>query len=329
MTYWLYNAIASEDPDREPQLALQSTINWARSLAFEIVQQHGENEKKQYESCLEHFRGNTQGGGSSLSNQSVFEPLFSTLTNTLSVVSSAAGGPSEPRPWAVPGVIVSWYYAFYTAMRSMLAASGVNAPDTHTGVIKSVGASLRTKMPHPLNMLARWSRNEDFTKELPDYPRVGSRELTTAFLPTRICAQEMLLGYLSGTRAREVDKVKDRLRKEHGYQDFRTKAARKVRDAAIQTRVYNFMDCAFRYRGKANYRDAIYISYGSRELVHRAEFLASLATTSKFAFVCALAFVRNRLGETAPKEFLNDLSQNLRGVDVARPEELFWRDLLS
>jgi len=58
----------------------------------------------------------------------VFEPLFSTLTNALSVVSGAIDAVSGPRPWAVPGVVVSWYYAKYTAMRSMLAASGVDAP---------------------------------------------------------------------------------------------------------------------------------------------------------------------------------------------------------
>ncbi len=89
------------------------------------------------------------------------------------------------------------------------------------------------------------------------------------------------------------------------------------------------MHCAFRYRGKANYRDAIYIAYGSRYLVHWDEFLQSLATSSKFAFVCALAFVTVRLGGDAPGEFLADLSANLRGVDAARPEELFWKGLLS
>ena len=328
MTYWLYREIISEDSDREPQLALQSTINWARGLAFEIVEEHGKSAQQQYESCLDLFRGNTQGRGSNLGRQAVFEPLFSTLTNALSVVSDAIDGASGPRPWAVPGVVVSWYYAVYTAMRSMLAASGVDAPDTHSGVMKSVGASLRTKLPHPLNMQARWIRNEDFSKELPNYPNMGSRDLTTAFSPTRQCAQEMLLGYLSGTRKREVERVKQRLRNKHGFDNFRTKAARNVRNDAIRSETYNFMHCAFRYRGKANYRDAIYIAYGSRDLVHRDEFLQSLATSSRFAFVCALAFVRVRLGENPPGEFLTDLSANLRGVDMARPEELFWKDLL-
>jgi len=328
MTYWLYQQIISDDSDREPQLALQSTINWVRSLAFEIAEEHGNSARGQYESCLRLFRGNTQGGGSSLGLQAVFEPLFSTLTNALSVVSSSLGGDTDPRPWAVPGVVVSWYYAFYTAMRSMLAASGVNAPDTHSAVMRAVGASLRTKLPHPLNMHAGWIRNEDFSKELPEYPGMGSRDLTVAFSPTRQYAQEMLLGYLSGTRRREVDKVKKRISAKHGFTNFRTSEARTARDEAIRSESYNFMHCAFRYRGKANYRDAIYIAYGARELLHRDEFLRSLAESAKFAFVCALAFARVRLGKDAPGEFIADLSANLRGASAGRDDELFWKDLL-
>ena len=251
MTYWLYREIISEDSDREPQLALQSSINWARSLAFEIVAEHGDSTQQQYESCLRLFRGNTQGGGSNLGTQAVFEPLFSTLTNALSVVSTATDDAFSPRSWALPGVIVSWYYAFYTAMRSMLAANGVDAPDTHSGVTRSVGASIRNRLPHPLNMRAQWLRNEDFSKELPNYPNMGSRDLTTAFSPTRPCAQEMLLGYLSGTRKREVEKVKDALQRKHGFANFRTKEARSIRNDTIRSQAYNFMHCAFRYRGKA------------------------------------------------------------------------------
>jgi hypothetical protein len=137
----------------------------------------------------------------------------------------------------------------------------------------------------------------------------------------------MILGYLSGTRKREVDKVKERLSAKHGFANFRTQVARTARDAAIRSKAYNFMHCAFRYRGKANYRDAIYIAYGSRDFLHRDEFLRSLAESSKFAFVCALAFARVRLGKDAPGEFIADLSANLRGARTARADELFWKDL--
>lgn len=327
MTHWLYQEILSEDSDREPQLALQSTVNWARSLASEICAEHGETVNAQHESCLRLFRKNTQGGGTNLGTQAIFEPLFSALTNTLSVVSSCLDE-AGTRPWSVPGVIVDWYYATYTAMRSMLAANGIRASDTHSGVIKAVGSSLRARLPHPLNMQAQWLRNENFSKELPNYPGVASCDLTVAFSSDRPTAQGMLLGYLSGTRTREVGAAKAQLRKKHGFRDFRTKSAREIRDEALQSKVYNFMHCAFRYRGKANYRDAIYIAYGSRPLQHRDDFLRALAVSSKFMFVCALALIRLRIGESTLRAFLDDIAVNLRGTDSARLEELFWKNLV-
>lgn len=327
MSFWLYQEIVASDDDREPQLALQSTINWARSLALEIAAQHGDSTNEQFASCLAHFRANTQGGASIPEKRAVFEPLFSSLTNALTIVSQAVDGASRQPPWTVPGLIVSWYYATYTAMRAMLAASGVDAPDTHAGVIKAVGASLRTRLPHPLNMTSSLIRNEEFSKELPDYPGTSSCDLAVAFPGTRTAAREMLLGYLSGTRKREVDAIKERLKRKHSLANFRTNKAKSIRHARLERQEFNFMHCAFRYRGKANYRDAIFIAYGSQDLQHREEFLQSLGVAAKFAFLCALAFVRHRLGSGDSQAFVDDLSRNLRGVQVAKPEELFWARL--
>jgi hypothetical protein len=163
---------------------------------------------------------------------------------------------------------------------------------------------------------------------LPAYSNTKGRVLTGVFGSNRPAAREMLLGYLSGTTKRDVQIVKEVLAAKHALPDFRTKSARSLRDKAISTREFNFMHCAFRYRGKANYRDAIYVAYGSRPLRHQSELMDALAVSSRFVFVCALAFVRMRLGKQAPADFIADLSKNLRGLDAAKPEERFWEGLL-
>jgi len=89
------------------------------------------------------------------------------------------------------------------------------------------------------------------------------------------------------------------------------------------------MSCAFRYRGKANYRDAIYISYGARELVERNELVGSLASSARFAFLNALAFICYRVGSKTTKDFLSDISANLRGIDSGLEEERFWMNLVN
>jgi len=328
MSHWLFQQILQEEADRAPQQALQSTLNWMRALSLELVAAHGASAPEQFQSCLKRFRDNTEGGGSSLSYQAVFEPMCSSLTNALAIC-TRAGVQSLP-PWTIPGAIVEWYYAHYMAVRSMLAASPQEVEDTHASVIKAFGASLRRKMPCPLDMVATWVKNEDFDKVLPGRPGIRGVDLASSAPVSRSAAQQMLVGYLSGTTDREVDMLKQRLRKDHGMKDFRKQDARKIRDDAIQKRKreINFMHCAFRYRGKANYRDAIYIVYGSRPLNEQKEFLDALAMSARFAFLCSLAFARVRLGKEAPEAFLADLARNLRGREIASPAEMFWQGLL-
>ncbi len=332
MEYWLYNQIVSEESDREPRLALLSTINWAKALAFEIEQEHGATPQEQYQSCLQFHRSTTQGNGTTLGNAAVFEPLFSSLNNTLTLVTlSHESSKLDARPWIIPGLIVCWYYAVYTSIRAILAANNIGAPDTHTGVIKTLNNSFRNRLPHPLNMQAKWLRNEEFSKELPSClnQQLKGRQLISNFDGTRKCAQEMLIGYLSGTIDREAGIIKERLKSKHKLDSFRTKAAKQVRDDAFKQLEANFMSCAFRYRGKANYRDAIYISYGARELVERNELVGSLTNSARFAFLNALAFITYRVGPETTKKFILDVTTNLRGIDSGLNEERFWMNLVS
>ena len=139
----------------------------------------------------------------------------------------------------------------------------------------------------------------------------------------------LLVGYLSGTKTREVDIIKERLKNDKKLNSFRTNEAKALRDSKLKGSQFNFMSCAFRYRGKANYRDGIYISYGARNIANGSEFLEALSFTSRFAFVCSLAFVTHRIGEQKTKRFIDDISINLRGNNQAKDEERFWLNLIN
>ncbi|MGH9962520.1 MAG: hypothetical protein ACREBC_36295, partial [Pyrinomonadaceae bacterium] len=80
-------------------------------------------------------------------------------------------------------------------------------------------------------------------------------------------AHDAHVSYLKGTsgfyREKEEDKVRaSRAFREGQFNDFRKKGARELRDSGLSRRGVGFLDMAFRYRGKANYRDAIFLSYG-------------------------------------------------------------------
>lgn len=330
--YWLFELLTTEErPD--PQFAARSTANWARSLALEIVEEHGASPAEQFGSCKDLFEGQRKRSATSAS-AAIFEPLFSSLTCSLTVTSAASPEKTRSLDWSLPVLIVWWYYTHYTSVRAMAVAAGTTPRDTHSDTINVFGGNLLDRMPHPLNMQARWVKNEDFDCHLPGYPDASraDQKLNGTFSASRSEARGNLLAYLNGEAGRQVEDIKQRLinelRREYPeLKDFRAKAAREARDQRLQRIVVNFMDCAFRYRGKANYRDAIYLTYGSQPLAERDQLAGALATSAQFAFLCALAFVRRRVGIRDTRNFVEDVARNLRGVGSATAEELFWKDL--
>lgn len=82
-------------------------------------------------------------------------------------------------------------------------------------------------------------------------------------------ATGVCLSYLKGTADHEREAAEDRVKsfrqiRDLGVDKFRTKAARQVRDKYLDGKVICFLNQAFRYRGKANYRDALYLGYGTK-----------------------------------------------------------------
>lgn len=331
--YWLFELLTTEErPD--PQFAARSTANWARSLTLEIVEEHGSSPAEQFASCEDIFAAQPKKNATPAS-AAIFEPLFSSLTCSLTVTSAALPENTRLPHWSLPSLIVWWYYTQYTSVRAMAFAAGTVPRDTHSTTINVFGGNLLDRMPHPLNMHACWVKNEDFDCRLPGYPEAtrADQKLNGTFSTTRAEARGNLLAYLNGEAGRQVDDVKQRLlnefRKEHPeLKNFKTRLARQARDEKLQKIIVNFMHCAFRYRGKANYRDAIYLTYGSEPLAESCKLAAALATSAQFAFLCALAFVRHRVGTKDTRNFVEDVVRNLRGVGSATAQELFWKDLV-
>ena len=70
--------------------------------------------------------------------------------------------------------------------------------------------------------------------------------------------------YLSGSAKWYAWKTTEEVRKSPAYKalgvsDFRTKAARSLRDACLSPRTMGFVHQASGYRGKANYREALFL----------------------------------------------------------------------
>jgi hypothetical protein len=321
MRYWLYHEILQVDPDRQPSFALQSTTNWAAALASEITAEHGADAPTQLISCRQRFKNNLLPRPAAARPAEVFEPLVAAITGAMTLRSLSLS--SLNQPWSRPSTVVTWYYSVYAAARSMVAALDQGPAKTHAATRKAYVASLRRHLPHPFDMLARRTQGEEYSPALPSCGVVQPYDLSRSFSSDRHTAQGMLLQYLSGTAQWYADDVKDRLRAKAGLPNFRTAQARQLRDQSLEPEI-GFLHCAYRYRGKANYRDAIYLSYGLREPAEGPRFTSNLAAVASFSALMAVAFVERRLGRQEVLAFLLDLRQFLRGLSTAQPEEAFW-----
>ena len=85
-----------------------------------------------------------------------------------------------------------------------------------------------------------------------------------------------------------------------------------MRDKRLSGKTVCFLNQAFRYRGKANYRDALYLSYGHINKDDLEQFLKDLYKTL-FAFTLqAGCYCELRVKKSCWSEFLDDLEKHGR-----------------
>ncbi len=321
MNQWLYNQILRVDPDRQPVFALQSSLNWIAALSAEVAEEHGGSQSDQLDSHRGLFKQTVKPSSSLDQPALVFEPLFSAISGAMALQSVDSA--SLNYPWCRPSSIVSWYYTIYTSSRAILASLGLNPAETHAATQKAFVSSIQPQLPHPFNMLAVRMVGEDYSLSLPQHPLAAKYPLTKNLSGVPGEARGMLLSYLSGTADWYCDREKERLKEREKIKNFRTKKSKEIRDKHIEPRI-GFLHCAYRYRGKANYRDGIFLSYGLREPASGPRFTQNLADTSSFFVLMAIAFVERRLGREIVQRFLEDLGQNFRSLDQAGTRVRFW-----
>jgi hypothetical protein len=323
---WLYEQLKVNNAEWESMFALNSTMNWMKALAYEITQEYGKTEEEQVKACRNIF-ANVTPCKNKPELDIVFGPLFHSLVFVESIQS--VNCMEEARPWMFASEIVKWYYSVYNSFKTILAAFSGKETDTHAAMIKALNAgNLRKSLPYPFNMLAKWEKNEEYSIVFENTPMFNRQKnvLREAFRADRHLAKSMILEYLSGTTKYETERVKKEILKHVSYTDFRTKVAKQDRDKRLAKEL-NFLTCAFRYRGKANYRDSVFLAYGNDDKRLDREYLKSLQVVAKFSFICALVYTEKRIGKKTMITFLQDIKDNFRGKNIAKEDELFWKKI--
>jgi hypothetical protein len=327
MNRWLFEKISADDGSRKPSFSVRGIDNWFRSLRFEIENSHGKTVQQQIESCRNFYnRDKSKKVIPFAVNGELFEHLFFSViySMTMDRFSSQLG----KTPWVRPTAIVDWYYAVYFSIRTILPIFGHEISEDHSKTAKFVASTFRTHLPYPFDMVARRTTGEEYVAFIGgDQP--NHFDLNRSFLNTSSVAQGMLAQYLCGTAEWYAIRTKNNILMDKKLRivNFRTKLAREERDRRLISEV-GFLHCAYRQRTKANYRDAIYLSYDYGEDIFLETFLSNLCVSAKFASINAIACVEHYTGRNNVKSFIQDLSVNLRGIDIAEQSEKYWFEFL-
>jgi hypothetical protein len=306
---WLLNKLFTHADQPTPQFAFQGTVNWMRGLAILVDGQFSNQELQRFYQRVQRRQANEQA------DALAYECLTMSMHNVSAIVSMEAI--KDPYP-IVRSAIVAWYYATYYAAKAMLAASSGTDPQTHASSGKVwqteiVGAGL-AKEPFDLSITGIAPNN---VSQVMTTLRAGNANDLNTEPTDEDMARGALYSYLKGTAEYEQWRLEEMVRdsreyKQAGFNSFRSNAAKALRDAKLNSAQVNYLVQAFRYRGKANYRDAIYLSYGRDDTERVREFVSDLATVANAFSLMAAHYVAKRVVRHDWAEFIADIEKHAK-----------------
>ena len=293
--------------------ALPSTLHWMRAEAI-LVRELDVN----FGTARHTYRTVQRRAMTDREANSVFEQLLFSL-NQIAALRALNAAPNKADVARVG--IVTWYYGHYGAASAMIAAADGSFPETHATTAMQwdrqiVAANL--SMPPFSDWIADLGADLDVSLAA---VRARGRHSLTLTPATPAQAWGCHAEYLSGTAKWERDNLEQRVRgsrefRELGVENFRTKAARELRDRAFAGRSISFLHQASRYRGKANYRDAIYLAYG-RAVTQQADgFIDDLLSVLTGFSAMAAAYCSIRMGRALWEPFIDDLETG-RAISIS------------
>lgn len=127
-------------------------------------------------------------------------------------------------------------------------------------------------------------------------------------------AHRCLCGYLSGTRDWWAGRLEEEIKASkdfqiQGFSNFRKKAAQQIRDKRLGKHSLSFLHQAIRFRGKANYREALYLAHGVSVESTISDFIEDMADVLEAFLAMAGAFAFQKIGSELSSDFLEDLDK--------------------
>jgi hypothetical protein len=291
----------------DPGLALASTVNWMRALAM-LVTASGLN----FATATTFYGAVQKNKFSEQEENTVLEQLLFALHQ----VSAMEAMKQTSRKADLARVAsVAWYYGIYAASSAMVTAQAKTIQYNHTQTANAFDRQLAAMglVMSPFSFRLSTLVLKDVEQEIRAY-RNGNMFVLTSPATNRDDARGACCAYLSGNADWWKWKVEQAIRSSSEFRalnvaNFRTKAAREIRDKNLSKKSVCFLHQAIRYRGKANYREALYLAHGLGTEAVLSGFIDDLASVLAAFVAAAGAFVSRRLGTSIWTDFNADLEK--------------------
>lgn len=303
---WLLTKLFAQGDQPTPRFAFQGTVFWMRALAI-LVQKEGFAHMD-----LSTFYASVQRRNDADADILALEKLVMAMHNVAAI--DAMKKLADPYE-CVRSAIVAWYYAVYWASKAMLAACSGSDPQTHakTGRIwqTEIVSPGRAKSPFSLSISDITPKNiEASISSIRGNNPYNNNEEPISDQMAWGAAYSYLKGTAEYRRWELEEEVKNSPQyRSGGYTSFRTNAAKALRDQRLSKSSVNFLVQAFRFRGKANYRDAIYLSYGNDYTSQVKRLTEDCAEVSRAFVLMAAHYTSRRIDATTWQDFCSDIAQ--------------------
>lgn len=311
MAQWLLNRLFDAKDQPKPRFAFQGTVNWMRALS--ILVSNGAFEDKKIK---DHYQTVNRRPPNQEADTLVFENMMMAFHNQASLVRLTE---DVTHPYDVcRSAIIAWYYGTYFTCSAMIAAASGSKQETHAHTAKVWHSDIVTPglvmSPFSLNLTSLVESVAE--KEIAAYRGTNEFDLNT-YPSNEVEAWGAVVSYLNGTWEYEKWRIEERVKDSREFKaldvdNFRTIKAREVRDTQLAKNGVNYLIQAFRYRGKANYRDSIFLSYGYDNSEKVKVFVRDLEAVSRMFQRIAAFYLSRRVEKGAWSDFIADLAENSR-----------------
>jgi len=308
---WLLNRLFDHQHQPTPRFAFQGTVNWMRALAILIEY----NDDFESDSLSDFYSSVPRRPKNPEADTLAFDCLLMALHN----VSSLQEFKKYDNKYAiVRSAIVAWYYSLYYSSKAMLAAIDGSDSQTHAKAGRILQSEVVDKnlFLSPFSLSITNITTKNVTDIISNLRGQNNFDLNTT-PSTKDEAYGAAISYLKGTAEYEKWRTEEKVRNSKAFKllnvnNFRKKVARELRDSALAKGHVNILVQAFRYRGKANYRDSIYLSYGNDHEDTINQFIQDLETVSKAYVYMISHYIPRRTEHGIWSQFTEDLQSKSR-----------------